>query len=220
MRGLSLAVSLAVLLWRMPADYGIYLYIDSLEEREGVGGEGECCENMTIVESIKTRKIACDIQYTQDDAFVVFQQFATVPLPTHRNTGLAASLALSLSPPLPHPPPPVCVCACVRVCVCHSERQPGSASVCFFHCGRAALQGRVRAKTRRTKSLPQRVSAGCGISVVPAPTGGGLPKLCPELRGATGVPLITTWDTVAGPGGTRCLETFRAQARPGHGSLT
>ena len=40
MRGLSLAVSLAVLLWRMPADYGIYLYIDSLEEREGVGGEG------------------------------------------------------------------------------------------------------------------------------------------------------------------------------------
>ena len=71
MRGLSLAVFLAVLLWRMPADYGIYLYIDSLEEREGVGGEGECCENMTIVESIKTRKIACDIQYTQDATFVV-----------------------------------------------------------------------------------------------------------------------------------------------------
>ena len=143
MRGLSLAV----LLWRMPADYGIYLYIDSLEEREGVGGEGECCENMTIVESIKTRKIACDIQYTQDAAFVVFQQFATVPLPTHRNTGLAASLALP--PPPPSPP----VCACVRVCVCHSERQPGSASVCFFHCGRAAL----RAESEQ-KHVGQKVS--------------------------------------------------------------
>jgi len=50
--------------------------------------------------------------------------------------------------------------------------------------------------------LSQRVSEGRGISVVPAPTGGGLPRACLELHGATGVPLVTTWDPVAGPGGT------------------
>ena len=149
MRGLSLAVSLAVLLWRMPADYGIYLYIDSLEEREGVGGEGECCENMTIVESIKTRKIACDIQYTQDAAFVVFQQFATVPLPTHRNTGLAASLALP--PPPPSPP----VCACVRVCVCVCVTPSGNLAVPV--CASSTVAGRHSRAESEQKHVGQKV---------------------------------------------------------------
>ena len=84
--------------------------------------------------------------------------------------------------------------------------------------------------------LSQRVSAGCGTSVVPAPTGGKLlrdcsgifvvpaprggelPRDCPALRGATGVSLSqhgTLWQARGGP---QCLETFRARVDPGSAS--
>ena len=40
---------------------------------------------------------------------------------------------------------------------------------------------------------------------------------CHSRQGATGVPLFTTWDSVAGPawGEPQYLETFRAGADPG-----